>query len=310
MMTVNKEILLHPDFMNGFAHELCEALESLIDAEFEKGDETDFDFIDECAETINTIRSGDTAQLLPLISRRDFFKKIGVKTDRKMQIFVAACAAVALIFTAATQIEIEENISIVQALSGIVSEFFKGEKPIEPTTIQPETTEKAAKIIGIGVETTPEFRSEYNVGEKFSTEGLRVFAEYENGERTIIKADDYSVEVSDSFGAEPKYETVKITSDGFTCTFEVRVIESLSTKKLNSIYAVFPDSFDFTADNLNDIDLDEMQVYAVYSDGSENELPANEYTVEHERKKTLFEESVTVTVEYDGCSCSFVIYRE
>lgn len=310
MMTVNKEILLHHDFMNGFAYELCEALEALIDAEFEKGDETDFDFIDECAQTINAIRSGDTAQILPLISRRDFFKKIGVKTDEKIKVIVVACAAIAVIFTAATQIEVRENISIVQALSGIVSEFFKGEKPIETTTAKPETTEKSTVIIGIDVETTPEFRSEYYVGERFSTEGLRVFAEYENGERTVIKSGDYSVEIPDSFGAKAGYETVTVKVGNFKQTIEVRVIESLSTKKLNSIYAVFPDGFDFTADDLNDIDLDEMQVYAVYSDGSEKELPANEYTVEYEQKRTLFKESVTVTVEYDGCSCSFVIYSE
>lgn len=308
MMTVNKGILLHPDFMNGFAYELCEALEALIDSEFEKGDETDFDFIDECAQAINAIRSGDTAQILPLISRRDFFKKIGVKTDRKIQIFVAACAAVALIFTAATQIEVRENISIVQALSGIVSDYFTDRKQIEVTTTQPATTrEKEASIISICVETTPEFRSEYNVGEKFSTEGLRVFAEYENGERIIINPENYSVDVTDSFGAKAGYETVTVKVGNFKQTIEVRVIESLSTKKLNSIYAVFPDSFDFTADDLNDIDLDEMQVYAVYSDGGEKELVGKEYSVDYEYRRKLFKNSVKVTVTHEGCSCSFVI---
>ena len=37
MMTVSKDILMHPDFMADFADELCEMLEALIDAEFEKG---------------------------------------------------------------------------------------------------------------------------------------------------------------------------------------------------------------------------------------------------------------------------------
>jgi len=56
MMTVSREILMHPDFMADLADELCESLEALIDAEFEKGDEADFDFIDECANAINAIR--------------------------------------------------------------------------------------------------------------------------------------------------------------------------------------------------------------------------------------------------------------
>ena len=46
MMTVSREILMHPDFMSNLADEFCGMLEDLIDAEFGKGDDTDFDFID------------------------------------------------------------------------------------------------------------------------------------------------------------------------------------------------------------------------------------------------------------------------
>lgn len=313
MMTVNKEILLHPDFTADIAFELCEMLEAIIDDEFEKGNETDFDFIDECADAINSIRSGDTVKILPLISRKDFFGRLGIKTESRFRIAAAVCAALAILFAAGTQIKTEENISLLQAFSGVVSEFFKGEKPVEATTAQPApatTAAERASIIGITVETDPEFKTEYYIGEEFITEGLRVFAEYENGERTVIKADGYLVEVSDSFGAKTGYETVTIMAGNFKQTLEVRVIENLTTVKLNSIYALFPEGFDFTADNLNDIDLDEMQVFAVYSDGSERELPASEYTVEYKQKKTLFEESVTVSVEYEGCSCSFVISKK
>ena len=124
MMTVSREILMHPDFLTNLADELCTMLEAIIDAEFDKGDDTDFDFIDECADAINAIRSGDESQILPLISRKDFLKKVGIKTESKFKVLVAACAAIAILFTAGTQIEVEENVSIVQALSGIVSDFF------------------------------------------------------------------------------------------------------------------------------------------------------------------------------------------
>lgn len=309
MMTVSREILMHPDFMNNFADELCEMLETLIDAEFEKGDDTDFDFIDECAEAINAIRSGDTAQILPVISRKDFLKKVGIKTERKFKVLVAAAAAIAIIFTAGTQIEVEENISVIEALSGIVSDFFTSEKELEVTAAQPETTtETAAIITGISIETTPEFKAEYYIGEKFSTNGLRVFAEYDNGERKPVN--DYTVEIPDSFGTEPKYETVEITAAGFTKTLEVRIIESLETKKLNSVYAIFPDDFDFTAEDLNNIDLSGMQVYAVYSNGDEAELSEGEYEISIETEKQLFEEYATVTVAYEGCSCSFMVFKE
>lgn len=311
MMTVSREILMHPDFINNLADELCEMLEALIDAEFDKGDETDFDFIDECADAINVIRSGDESQILPLISRKDFLKKVGIKTESKFKAFVAACAAIAVLFTAGTQIEVEENVTLIQSLSGIVSEFF--ENIISKEATQPETTatEKEASLINISIETTPDFKTEYIVGESFSGNGLKVFGEYDNGERLLVRIDDYTVEVSDSFGTQPKYETVKITVGDFTQTLEVRVIESLETKKLTSVYAIFPEGFDFTAKDLNNIDFSEMQVYAVYSNGDETELSADEYTVETEIEKTVFKpKEAFVTVSYEGCSCSFMVFKE
>lgn len=306
MMTVSREILMHPDFINNLADELCAMLEAIIDAEFDKGDETDFDFIDECADAINAIRSGDEAKILPFVSRKDFLKKIGIKTESKFKVLVAACAAIALLFVAGTQIEVEENISIVQALSGIVSDFFTNEKQIAEIT----TATEEASLINISVETTPDFKAEYYVGETFSSRGLKVFGEYNNGEKRLVRIDDYAVEVSDSFGTEPKYETVKITVGDFTKTLEVRVIESLDTKKLTSVYAIFPEDFDFTANDLNNIDLSEMQVYAVYSNGDETELTADEYSLDIEIEKKLVKEEAYVTISYDGCSCSFMVFKE
>ena len=90
----------------------------------------------------------------------------------------------------------------------------------------------------------------------------------------------------------------------------MRIIETVETKKLTSIYVVFPDDFDFTANNLNNIDLPEMQVYAVYSNGDERELSADEFTVEAEIEKKLFEKNAFMTVSYEGCSCSFIIYEK
>ena len=315
MMTVSREILMHPDFMNNLADELCEMLEALIDAEFEKGDDTDFDFIDECADAINAIRSGDSAQVLPIISRKEFLKKLGIKGERRIKIAVAACAAVALLIIAGTQIEVRKDISIVEAFSGFISELFGENRQVELTTSQPETTtepstREAAVIVGISVETTPEFKDEYYVGEKFSPNGIKVFAEYSNGTRKPVPPGEYTTEAAEDFGTQPRYETVTVRSNGFEQEIKVRVIESLSTKKLNSVYAVFPEDYDFTAKDLNNIDLSEMQIYAVYSDSSERELTAEEYTVEMEHEKTLFKESVAVTVSYEGCSCSFKVFEK
>lgn len=330
MITVSKEILLHPDFTENLAESLCGMLETFMDEIFESGEEIDFDFIDECAEVINAIRSGDIAQILPVISHKDFLRKLNIKSNNKIGIVAASAAVAVLVLLAGTQIKTEENVSVISSLSGFVSEFFSKEQILEETTTaQKETTSKTEKttktekesvtdvvtqekveIVNIFLETTPDFRTEYYVGEKFSNKGIKVFAEYTNGERKLIQQKDYTVEVSKTFGTEAKYETVTIKSNGFTERLTVRVIENTSTKKLNSIYAVFPDTFDFTAENLETFRCDAMQVYAIYSDGSERELKKGEYVVSYEHTKKLFKETLNITVEYEGCFCTFAVSKK
>ena len=90
----------------------------------------------------------------------------------------------------------------------------------------------------------------------------------------------------------------------------MRIIESIETKKLNSVYAIFPEDFTFTAKDLNNIDLSQMQVYAVYSNGDETELTADEYTLDIEIEKNFLKEEAFVTISYEGCSCSFMVFKE
>ena len=315
MIKVSREILMHPDFACNLEAKLCEMLESLMDSMFESGDEIDFDFIDECAEAVNAIRSGDTAQILPVISRKDFFRKLNIKTDKKFRIAAVSAAVAVLLFAAGTQIKSEENVSVIEALSGIISEIFYSEHNEEKINENAETSsvdvpEETAAVKGISIETTPDFKTEYFVGEKFSSEGLKVFAELENGEIKQVQSGEYSAVVSESFGSIAKYETVTIRFNGFTESLTVRIIENISTKKLNSIYAVFPDDFDFTSEDLENFKCDKMQVFALYSDGSERKLKNNEYTVSYELQKTFFDEKLNITVEFENCFCIFAVSKK
>ena len=79
---------------------------------------------------------------------------------------------------------------------------------------------------------------------------------------------------------------------------------------LSSVYAIFPDTFTFTSSDLTKIDLKDMQVFAVYSDGTEKELSDNEYEVTFENLSDKTEEKVMVTVIYKTTSCSFMIFKE
>lgn len=306
-MTITKEILMHGDFTSAFVQELCGMLEAAIDAEFEKGDDTDFDFIDECAQAINSIRSGETVQVLPVISRKEFMRKIGIDKTNRFRT-AAVCAALALVLAAGTLIKTEEKISLIQAFTGAVSEFFKEEKaPL--TTVSPSVTTEKAELINVFFETTDVFRTEYRIGEKFSTQGIKVIAEYSDGSKQLFDVGEYTVEISEDFGTAAQYEKVTLHSHGFSAEFTVRVIEGESTKKLNSIYAVFPEGFDFTTDDFDSFECDGMRVYAVYSNGDEKELSSEDFVVVKEKKGMLGDRHIMITVTYDGCSCSFAVYE-
>ena len=79
---------------------------------------------------------------------------------------------------------------------------------------------------------------------------------------------------------------------------------------LTSVYATFPPGYDFKSDDLKNIDLSGMQVFAVYSDKNEKELTVDDYTVEITDISTLFEKKVIVTVKYETVSCSFTVFKE
>ena len=91
-VTVNKDIFLHPDFNGDLTEFLCNYLNALIDEELEKED-ADFDFIDECASAINSIRDGFIDAIIPVISRREFMEKLGIRTVRFSKAFAAVIAA-------------------------------------------------------------------------------------------------------------------------------------------------------------------------------------------------------------------------
>ncbi|MBR4765500.1 MAG: bacterial Ig-like domain-containing protein, partial [Clostridia bacterium] len=144
------------------------------------------------------------------------------------------------------------------------------------------------------------FRREYYVGESFDKTGLEVVALTTEGSYTT---DDYTVKFDSPFAEKAGEQTVTVTAYGFSESFKVRILNNEKTPILNSIYATFPEGFDFTYKG--EPDLSGMQVYAVYSDGKEQELSSGEYTVTINETGLLLRKSAQIKVEYEGCSCSF-----
>lgn len=315
-VAVNREVFLHPDFMQDISETLCNYLNSLIDVELER-DDADFDFIDECASAINAIREGFVDAVLPVISRKEFMAKLGIKTNRPSKAFAVVIAAAIMLVAGNSAIAAATDYNIIDEVVQKIAEFISNREeettlPIqtEPTTKPTQTTVLHKKEEDITIEFEEGFKTEYNVGEQLNTNKLKVYILYADGSKEELNAKSYKITASPSFGKAAGYETVTVSYGEFEQSFKVRILNTESTPLLTSIYAIFPQDYDFTADDLNNIDLSFMQVYAVYSDGKEKEISPNDYTVDITDISTLFEKKVLVTVSFEGCSCSFTVFKE
>ena len=306
-IVVNKSILLGEDFTGNLEEALCAYLNNLIDEELAKGDETDFDLIDEYADAINCIRENG-ADILPVISDRDFMKRIGIAPKSPAFKIAAIAAALAVVIGIGAVTTQGSPSEIARDVAKYFRELFNVYE-LEPVTEQiPETTTAKAdesttqriKIKWIELRFGDSFRREYYVGESFDKTGLEVVALTTEGSYTT---DDYTVKFDSPFAEKAGEQTVTVKAYGFSESFTVRILNNEKTPVLNSIYATFPEGFDFTYKG--EPDLSGMQVYAVYSTGEEKELKKGEYTVAIEETKLLFKKSAAVKVEYGGCTSSF-----
>lgn len=324
---IRKEHFHHPDFTENFKSLMCEYLNSLIDEELLKED-ADFDFIDECANAINAIREDFEGTVLPLISERTFMKNAGFAKKKSFaKIIAAACAAVVAVAVLNTTVEKTTDINLIKSASNWVQSLFvhemTTEKPEETTAekqteeittekIETETTSQQAapQAERIELEFSDSFKQEYKVGESLNLNGLTVTISYSDENLKKLPRSEYEISVSPDFGKKAGYETVTVRYGSLEESFTVRVINAENTSLLSSVYAIFPDTFTFTSSDLTNIDLKDMQVFAVYSDGAEKELTDSEYELIFENLSDETEEKVMVTVNYKTTSCSFMIFKE
>ena len=308
-IVVNKSVLLGEDFTGNLEEALCAYLNNLIDEELAKGDETDFDLIDEYAAAINCIRENG-ADILPVISDRDFMKRIGIAPKSPALKIAAIAAALAVVIGIGAVAAQGLPSEIARDVAKYFRELFNVYE-LEPVTEQiPETatakadesTTQRIKINRIELRFGDSFRREYYVGESFDKTGLEVVALTTEGSYTT---DDYTVKFDSPFAEKAGEQTVTVTAYGFSKNFKVRILNNEKTPILNSIYATFPEGFDFTYKDEPETALGGMRVFAVYSTGEEKELEKGEYTVAIEETKLLFKKSTAVKVEYGGCTSSF-----
>ncbi len=320
---IRKEHFLHPDFTENFKSLMCEHLNSLIDEELKKED-ADFDFIDECANAINTIREDFEGTILPLISERKFMENTGyAKKNNFVKIIAAACAAVVVVVALNTTVEKTTDVNLIRKTSDWVQSLFAKEvttenpteKQTEKITSENAETETVSQMFvpeakKIELEFSSSFKQEYKVGESLNLNGLTVLISYSDETIKTVSRSQYEISVSPDFGTKAGYEKVTVKYGSLEESFTVRVINTENTSLLSSVYAIFPDTFTFTSKELDNINLKDMQVFAVFSDGTEKELSNSEYELIFEDFSDETEEKVMVTVKYKTTSCSFVIFKE
>lgn len=305
-LKVTKEILNSIYDNAGFRGEVAEFINSLIDEELLKS-EPNCDFIDECINTLDELENENYAKVIP------FVKKHAGKTFRQKLISVAAaCAILAAISFGAVAvghtIEQKREAKTTTTTARITTESTTAERTTaEATTTTTKPTTQAAVPTGIRLRFGDGFKDEYYIGEKLDTSGITAIVSYTDGTERNISLADCRITTDDSFGTRERYETVKVSCGDASETFRVRVLRKEDTKVLNSVYASFPEGFDFTTEDIDNIDLSGMEVYAVYSDRSEKKLSGGEYTIKTEK---LPNGTAFITITYEGVYTTFGIKEE
>lgn len=305
-LKLTKEILNSIYDDTSFKAEVAELINSLIDEELSK-DEPNCDFIDECINTLEELESENFAKVIP------FVKKHAGKTFRQKFVSVAAaCAILAAISFGAVAVShtIEQKREAkTNTVTQAVTESTTAERRMttEAVTTTTKPTTQAAIPTGIRLRFGDSFKDEYYIGEKLDTSGITAVVSYSDGTEKIVPLADCKVTADDGFGTRERYETVKISFGNASETFRVRVLRKEDTKVLNSVYASFPEGFDFTTEDIDNIDLSGMEVYAVYSDRSEKKLNRGEYTIKTEK---LPNGTAFITITYEGVYTTFGIKEE
>lgn len=328
--------------------ELSDFLNDAMDAEFQKGDDMDCDFIDACTDVLEMLQKENgisKTALTVLLSQEKFLKtmqKRSLQNANKYKRLTAICACAALLIAAGSMYSTTETgASLKQQISNKLSSIFTVESTTELTeptdaVTTPElttssedsattesTTEAVTRQKPTAVKTPAEqipnriygifpdaLKTEYEIGESLDMQGVRVMAVWDGGNETEIALSDCSVTTERGFSRDPGRYNVTVFYKGLSFSYAVTVNAEKDTKILNSIYGAFSEDFTFTVESFDNIDLHNMTVMAVYSDGSEAEIPSGAYEITVEKDFMGLENKALVTVTYEDRAFSFILTQE
>lgn len=319
-VTMNKRIAKNIFDDEKFKIELIEALNALIDAELTKSDEEiSFELIDMYSEALNKIYNGDDIDkifisLQTVEEMQDFIKsdKRFTLLKRAAKITLAACAVLALTLTANTVAEEATGYNFLEKMAQAVKTVFTGEitdPADEPHTTEPYTESQTEK--------PPESETQLN---KESLAAENVYSQAvppsePNSQNSVsaskptdkpqIKPQNPNLsEVLSPEEPPTQSQTETTTREPFTRVDEDKTAAPVVIK----LTPQYGEGFKRNYKVGENADFSGLTVTAVYDNGTQRQIPISECNVYGFSTDTAANR--IVTVEYEGCSFSYLIRVE
>lgn len=319
-VTINKRIAKNIFDDEKFKIELIEALNALIDAELAKNDEEiSFELIDTYSEALNKIYNGEDIDkifisLQTVEEMQDFIKsnKRFTLLARAAKITLAACAVLALTLTANTVAEEATGYNFLEKMAQAVKTVFTGEikdPADESHSTEPQTESKTEK--------PPE--SETQINEE-STTAENVYSPAvpsaePNSQNSVsaskptdkpqIKPQNPNLsEVLSPEEPPTESQTETTTREPFTRPDEDKTAAPIVIK----LTPQYGEGFKRNYKVGEQADFTGLTVTVVYDNGTQKQIPINECNVYGFSTETAANR--IVTVEYEGCSFSYLIRVE
>jgi len=324
LKTSLKENFIKTENMNDalFYNSLIEELNEIIESELSKSyEDVNAEIIDECClalESIYSLQNGEEIELKNVTNINSVIKKYNLLQRRKTTISVACAAAAVLVlgmtsFTVGNETVAEGN--IFKTALGRFEKLIKNEKPTEVTTEEflETTTELVSEqtttfievkdvenntVKNIYLISPPGTNYIYKNVSDINLSNTYVGVDYETGESNVINISECKVTIG-----KPKEDgetKISVSYKGAETCVYVTVLseEKLNPVTLTSIYGVF----------INEYTVQDMQVIAVFSDGSEKEIEKSECEINKEFLSDTNE--YIITVSYGDCNFQFLTEGE
>lgn len=318
-MTLNKKIAENIFDDEKFKVELTEALNALIDAELAKNDEEiSFELIDMYSEALNKIYDGKDINrifisLQTVEELQDFIKsdKRFTLLARAAKITLAACAVLALTVTANTVAKEATGYNFLEKMAQAVKTVFTGEiadPPDAPHTTEPYSENNTAEYYEsekqTEIDSTTENVSVSAVSSAEPNSQNSVSASKPTDKPQIKPQNPNLSEVLSPEEPPTQAQTETTTREPFTRPDEDKTAAPVVIKLTPQYGEGFKKNYKVG----ENADFSGLTVTAVYDNGTQRQIPLGECNVYGFSTDTAANR--IVTVEYEGCSFSYLIRVE